>query len=237
MLDELLVRQHLGPAHEGSGAAAPDHRQVVIGSDSGDELVVMGGRSVIDRLAQKASFDMPQSSAAMDLHHGLCVVRCELELCKLGEERMDTEPSPVLQPSDEEVRVLQRLERRGCVGASEDAVEELGGEVAEDRRTQQEPARLVVERAEDLVVQVVGDESVISAEVAHGLMPVHDVAQPERREVERSRPPLRPLVECLDLVRRKVEALSFDEQLGRLLQCEGERAGPHLGEGAVRAEP
>jgi hypothetical protein len=150
---------------------------------------------------------------------------------------MDTEPSPVLQPSDEEIRVLQRLERRGCVGASEDAVEELGGEVAEDGRTQQKPARLVVERAEDLVVQVVGDESVISAEVAHGLMPVHDVAQPEGREVESSRPPFRPLVECLDLVRCKVEALSFDEELGRLLPCEGERAGPHLGEGAVRAEP
>ena len=120
-------------------------------------------------------------------------MRFELELCKLGEQRMDTEPSRVLQASDEEVRVLQRLERGRRVGASEDAVAERDCEVAEDRRTQQEPARRLIERPEDLVVQVVGDESMISAELAHRFVLILDAAQPEQREVEGSRPTLRSL--------------------------------------------
>ena len=106
---------------------------------------------------------------------------------------MDAEPARVLQPSDEEVRMLQRLERGRRVGASEDVVAERDGEVTEDRRTQQEPARRLIERAEDLVVQVVGDESMISAELAHRFVRILDAAKPEQREVEGSRPALRSL--------------------------------------------
>ena len=193
MLDELLVRQHFRPADEDAGTAAPDQRQVVVGGDGGDELVIMRRRSVLDRLGQKPSFEKPQSSTPMDLPRGPGVVRFELELCKLGEQRMDAEPSRVLQASDEEVRVLQRLERGRRVGASEDAVAERDCEVAEDRRTQQEPARRLIERPEDLVVQVVGDESMISAELAHRFVRILDAAKPEQREVEGSRPTLRSL--------------------------------------------
>ena len=148
MLDELLVRQHLRPADEGAGTAAPDHRQVVVGGDAGDELVIVCGHSVLDRLGHKPSLEKPQGSPPMDLQRGAGVLRFELELCELGEQRVDTEPSRVLQASDEEVRMLQRLERGRRVGASEDAVAELGGEVAETD-VRQEPARRLIERAED----------------------------------------------------------------------------------------
>src|SRR4029079_5201820 len=134
-----------------------------------DELVIVCGRSVLDRLGREPSFEKPHSSPPMDLPRGAGVVRFELELGELGEQRMDTEPSRVLQASDEEVRMLQRRERGRGVGASEDVVAELDGEVTENRRAQQEPARCLIERAEDLVVQVLGDESMISAELAHGV--------------------------------------------------------------------
>ena len=133
--------------------------------------------------------------------------------------------------------MLQRLERGRRVGASEDVVAELGGEVTENRRAQQEPARRLIERAENLVVQVVGDESMISAELAHRVVLILDAAQPEQREVEGSRPSLRSLEEHLDLVGPEVKPAPFDEQVGRLLAREGEIAGPNLGERAARAKP
>ena len=173
----------------------------------------------------------------MDLPRGAGVVRFELELGKLGEQRMDTEPSRVLQASDEEVRMLQRRERGRGVGASEDVVTELDGEVTENRRAQQEPARRLVERAEDLVVQVFGDESMISAELAHGVVLILDTAKPEQREVEGSRPSLRSLEEHLDLVGLEDKPATSDEQVGRLLAGEGEIVGPNLCEGGARAKP
>ena len=45
----------------------------------------------------------------------------------------------------------------------------------------------------DLVVQVVGDEAMISAELTHGFLLILDAAQPEQREIEGSRPTLRSL--------------------------------------------
>ena len=52
MRDELLVREHLHPADDGAGTAVPQHRQVVVGGDAGDELVIVCGRSVLDRLVR-----------------------------------------------------------------------------------------------------------------------------------------------------------------------------------------
>ena len=94
--------------------------------------------------------------------------------------------------------MLQDLERGRRVGASEDAVAERDCEVTENHAPRG-PARGLIERADNLVVQVVGDESMIAPELAHRVVRILDTAQPEQREVEGSRPSLRSLAEHLDL--------------------------------------
>ncbi len=59
-------------------------------------------------------------------------MRFELEFCELGEERMDTEPSAVLQLDDEEVRVLQHFEAGGSAETPKTTSAKLGSEVTED---------------------------------------------------------------------------------------------------------
>src|SRR4051794_10738373 len=113
---------------------------------------------------------------------------------------MDPEPFTVLEPGDQEVRVLECVEPRGRVGIVEHTVAEAGSELAEDRRAQQEPARALVEGAENLVIQVVGDEPMLSTELAHCVMLILHAAEPQKRKVERSWPPLRSLPEHLDLI-------------------------------------
>jgi hypothetical protein len=49
---------------------------VVFGGDGGDQLVIVGGRSVLDRLRKEASLE-PQSSPPMT-HRGAGVERFEL---------------------------------------------------------------------------------------------------------------------------------------------------------------
>ena len=61
------------------------------------------------------------------------------------------------------------------------------------------------------MVQVVGDEAMIAAELAYRVMRVLDAAQPEQREVEGARPALRSLAEHLDLVGLESKPSPFDE--------------------------
>ena len=81
---------------------------MLVGGDAGDELVITRSRCMLDRLGHKPSFEDAAGSPPVDLQRGAHHLRLELELCKLGEQPV-TEPSRVLQASDEEIRVLQRL--------------------------------------------------------------------------------------------------------------------------------
>ena len=158
------------------GAAAADRREMVVGDDRGEQLVVTCSRSMLHRLGHEPLVEKPQRRPSMDLQRGAGVACFELALRELGEERMDTKPASVLQTGDQEVRVLERRESRARVGLFEHAVAELGSELAEDRRTQQEQPRRLVEGAENLVVQVIGDEAMIAAELTHRVMRVLDAA-------------------------------------------------------------
>ena len=105
-----------------------------------------------------------------------------------------------------------------------------------DVRNKNQPRRLV-EGAENLVVQVVGDEAMIAAELAYRVMRILDAAQPEQREVEGARPALCSLAEYLDLVGLECKPSLFDEQLVRLLARECEVARPNLGKRAAGPKP
>ena len=176
MFHQLFVRQQLDPTDERMGAAAADRREMVVGDDRGEQLVVTCSSSMLDGLGHQPLVEKPQGSPSMDLQRSAGVACFELGLRKLGEEGMDTEPAPVLQPRDQEVRMLERCESRARIGLFEHAVAEVGSELAEDRRTQQESPRRLVEGAENLVVQVVGDEAMIAAELTHRVVRVLDAA-------------------------------------------------------------
>ena len=166
MLHQLFVRQHLGPTYERMGTAAADRREMVVRDDRGEQLVITCSGSMLHGLGHEPLVEKPQGRPSMDLQGGAGVVRFELALRELGEERMDTKPAPVLQTGDQEVRVLERRESRARVGLSEHAVAEVCSELAKNQeQTQQEQPRRLVEGAENLVVQIVGDEAMIAAEV------------------------------------------------------------------------
>ena len=70
MLHQLFVRQHLDPADERMGAAASDRREMVVGDDRGEQLVVMCGGSMLDGLGYEPLVEKPQGGPSMDLQRG-----------------------------------------------------------------------------------------------------------------------------------------------------------------------
>ena len=124
----------------------------------------------------------------------------EVELCELADERVDAIPTPGFQPCDEEIRLFEPFEERCGVGPAEDPVAELRRHLAEHACPKEEPATLVVQRAEELLVQILGDEPVVASELANGLLRIGDAAKPEKRQVERPGPALGSVAEDLDVL-------------------------------------
>ena len=172
----------------------------------------------------------------MDLCRRTGIEGGEFSNCELGEERVDTEPFAPLQPMDEHVRAFE-VGQDGCrIGALEHVVAELGGKAAENRRLVKKRANVVVERGENLVAQVLGDEVEVSSKLAHGPTWVVDVTKPEPGKDDRSGPAFGALDESLDLLRSELDMPSLDEQLARLGNGKGKLARPELHESTVSAE-
>ena len=143
---------------------------------------------------------------------------------------MDAKPAPVFESADEEIRLLESLQQRGRVRAAEDTVAELGRDLAEHARPEEKPAAFGVQRAEDLLVQVLGNESVVAPELADGTVGIRDTAQPEKREIERAGPALGPFAQDLYLVGIERQAAAFDEELVGLGELERELPCSQLGQ-------
>ena len=142
----------------------------------------------------------------------------------------------MFQPADEEVRLLELLQPRGRIGPAEDLVAELRRELAEHARPEEKEAALLVQRAEELLVQVVGDEPVSAAELTHGTVRIFDAPEPEQCEIERAGPAFGPPAEDLHLFGIERKAAGFDEELAGFGELECEVARAELGQGSVRAQ-
>ncbi len=121
--------------------------------------------------------------------------------------------------------------------ALEHAVAEFRGELAEDRDAVQKRELVLVERRENLAAQVVGHETVVSAERPHGPRRIVDGPQPQPGEHERRGPALGALDEHVDLLRAELEMTENHEQLVRLGGGEREIGSTHLGERTGGAQP
>ena len=237
MLKEVLVGERANPSQNRPGESAPDQRHVVLGEQPRNALVVTRRSGVLDRLYRQPLRQQPPGGALMDPCRLARLLRCELSNGELGEQCVDTEPAPSLQPADEQVRALQPGQHGRRIGALEHGVAELGGESAQNRRPLQERASLVVERREHFLAQVLDHEALVSPEPGHGPARVVDVPKPEPGEDERSGPALGVLDKQLDLLRPEPDLPSLDEQLVRLRGGEGQLVGAQFHECAPSTQP
>ena len=107
-----LGGQRLHPAQERPGVPVPDQREVVLDQQLGDELVVAGRDRVLGGLDGQAPGPQPVGRAPMGLRHGARLVRGELQLGELREQRVDAIPTAVLEPHHELVGALELGQQR-----------------------------------------------------------------------------------------------------------------------------
>src|SRR5689334_25441329 len=84
--------------------------------------------------------------------------------------------APVIERDDEQVRARERLELPRRAGGVSDGITQRAAHSLEDRRAQQELARIRVQVGKNLLAEVVDDVAVISREPRDELVPVDAVA-------------------------------------------------------------
>ena len=155
-----------------------------------DELVLSGCGRVPERHDRQPSRHEPLRRAAVDPRRRLGIRRGEPSLRVFGEQGVHAKPLSPLQPRDEQVRALELGQHRRRVGSAEHRVTELRAELTENRRTLEEGSAVVLERCENLAAQVVGHETLVAAEGAHGARRVVD--GPSARARRARAPPASP---------------------------------------------
>ena len=105
---------------------------------------------------------------------------------------MEAVDAPVPVERDHEgARVLERVERPGGPEPPEQGVALRAGEPVEHRDARQELDRRLGEAAEQLLLEVVGDEAVGAAEVVDQLLGQRPAPERERGQLQAGRPALR----------------------------------------------
>ena len=139
----------------------------------------------------------------MDVRRRARIECGELIPGELGEQRVNAIPTPVLQTIEERVGTPEPGEIQLRIVAAERCVAQLGGELTKHRGAQQERSSVLVERGDHLGAQIVGDEAVVTAELTDGFARIIHAAKPQGGEEQRSRPALGPLMQQLDVRRRR----------------------------------
>ena len=230
MLDGHLVRQRPNPAQQRPAGATSDQRQVILDQELRHEVVIAGCGRMLDRFDGQPSRSQPLGGSSMNPRRRARLERGELNPRVFGEQRVHAEPAASLQPRDQEVRALELVEPGRRIAALEHAVAQLRGELAEDRDAVQKRGLVLVERRENLAAQVVGHETVVSAERSHGPRRVIDGPQPHPGEHQRSGPALGALDEHGDLLLTELEMTENHEQQRASAVSNARSAATHFGE-------
>jgi hypothetical protein len=118
----------------------------------------------------------------------------------------------VIERDHEQIGARERLELpRRAVGLR-DCVTQRPVHPLEDRRAQQEPARIRIEIAQDLLAEVVDDMPVITGEPHDELVPVGAAAQRQPGEIHRRRPTFRTLMQRGHILVRELQTEEPVEQ-------------------------
>jgi hypothetical protein len=126
---------------------------------------VPGCVGVVDRGLELAVRSTPVGRPAVELAHQSRLLARELREQQLAEQVVEAEPfSTVVERHEEEIRLLDRLQPACGVAALQHRVAERRGHPLEHRAAGEEPQLLRGQAGEMLDLQIVGDETVVSAE-------------------------------------------------------------------------
>ena len=130
-------------------------------------------------------------------------------------------PDPTrIERDQEQVRALDLGQNASSVLRTQHGVAERRGKAIENRRSEQEAPRLILESVEHLGRQIVGDVTVVGGELADTFAGLVETGGPERSGADPRRPALRPLDQKLDVLLAHRNAHPLDKQLARLLAVE-----------------
>jgi hypothetical protein len=128
--------------------------------------------------------------------------------------------------------VAQHLARSA---AFEDGIAERAGQAVEHRRAPQEGALVVLQRAEQLVPDVVRHQAIVAREARDRPVHVPLAAERQRRQIEPCRPALGALEQHEHVLGRELEAGKLEHR-GRLAAAHREVALAQVDEPSLRAQ-
>ena len=173
-----VVRQPSDPAPEGPVLPLP----AGLGQGALDEvrrvLGVVAGDRMCDRVIGAAVFGVPPSRCAVQTLHTVGLLAGEPSPQRVGEEVVVAVPPPLLiEGNNEQVGALEDPEHVVSVVPAGQRVAQQAGQLAEDRRVEQEGAHLWRLAVQDLLDEIVEDEAMASGERLDDLADVAAVAQ------------------------------------------------------------
>ncbi len=178
----------------GHGVDAPDVQQLrsVVRHDVGSLDPAPGFEQMLDRRHQIARLRMPTPGRGVELGRPLRRSADEFDAQKISEQVVEPVPGAGSVECDHElVTAGERVEPDGAIVGATHLVDERSGEPLEHRRVEQSLSFGLVDRVEELVAQVVGDQVVVAMEGRDELG--HIVVVPHRERGEhQSRQPTPP---------------------------------------------
>ena len=196
-----VVGQFLGPLTEEVLAPLTTQRPEVQLDEVACPHDVSAGQRVPDRGLGLSCLGVPAGGLTMQPWEIAWPLVEQVRVQDVSEEVVVAVPAPVAVERDEEqVRPVQGLEHRPAALAADalwlgaECVAQRSGELIEDRGVEKEAAYVVGLSTEDLVGEVVDDESVGARESGDEAGAVSPVSQREGRQLEGGDPPF-----CADL--------------------------------------
>jgi hypothetical protein len=142
----------------------------------------------------------------------------------------------VVEGDQEEVQPLQGFQGRPGVRATGDRRAQRCGQAVQDRRLEEEGPDLVGLTVQDLVDEVVDDETVVAGEVGDEHRRVVATSERQCGELQRGDPPLCPRFEGVHVGGGEVESHRIVQVGRRLLLGEAQVGGTHLEQLAARPQ-
>ncbi len=156
---------------------------------------------------------------------------------EVPEQLVVADPSTGDSVTGEEDRTsLEFHDRRSRIGPLEDVVTQVDVELDEHRRAQQEAAKVGADLVENLLGEVVGDETAAPAEAIREVGEVVASLHRDRCELEANGPPLGPVDQLLDEGWIEFASTHESEEFGSLSRVECEIATTNLGEAILEGE-
>ena len=239
-----IVRQRDQPiAKDAVLAPSPHVRQAEL-DEIGGVLMVAAHDRVPNGIAQQPVLREPSAGRGVQLTDAVGIPGRQTGTQRVGEQVVIAVPPPlVVQRDDEQIPALKRLQHPLTVAATGQGIAESARHLIEHRGTEQELADLVRLTPQNLLNEIVKDETMASRE---GRDEPSDISRPlgrggmgpgrQRGQLQPRRPPLGARLERCHQRWLQLQTHHLVEKRLRFLGGEPEVRGPHLHELATRTQ-